>query len=531
VGGCKKSFTVQIRPPRLLRYTHGIHHITGKHLAPIEIIAGCYYRRLPLSPSAMMNFIKRLLWTTLIISAIAITPIGAVAASTPDPPIPQGFYLVTSSIGVHLYQKDYTEGNPDFVQVIDLGEGASIELRHGDIAKPGTSRGDYGGDNPKFFSRSLKDYWRDFATQNPNAFCVTNGSFFFMPEYPTKLAYPLRVDGENVTDGFDIDNYPWNKLIFEIWDDRADIRRLSRWSLHTSSAPNIIAGLSEDANKKAKFYTGRTFIGVDDRNEDGDYEIVLIYNTLTARQVDAAQVLKRFGADKVMMLDGGGSTQLICQGVPIIKSDRLIPQTIAVGRGEGPTFAGRMLDQPEFPILIEGEDVQVQIEIENIGAETWKAYEVQILIDNYPWAANHEIVLEKDVRAGESLTYSWTITPNSHGGVNSSNIFLVRTGIKYPIEPNPLHIIILPNKLIDRRVELESNLSQWSDKDTKSIVQLSNEWIQDQINGSLPQIAVANAAENKSGTVEPVTTAIIIVPITIVFLSALLFFGLRKKQG
>jgi hypothetical protein len=476
----------------------------------------------------MMILLKRLLCISLTITAIAIAPVGAAAASTSDPPIPPGFYLVTSSIGVQLYQKDYSEGNPDLVQVIDLSEGASIELIHGGIAKPGTNRGDYGGDNPKFYSRSLKDYWRDFASQNPNAFCVTNGSFFFMPEYPTKLAYPLRVDGKNITDGFGIDHYPWNKLIFEIWDDRADIRRLSRWSLHTSSAPNIIAGLTEDANKKAKFYTGRTFIGVDDRNEDGDYEIVLIYNTLTARQVDAAQILRSFGADQVMMLDGGGSTQLICQAVPIVKSDRLIPQTIAVARGEGPSFAGKFLDLPDFPILIEGEDVQVQIEIENTGAETWKVDEVQILIDNYPWAANHEIALEKDIRPGESLVYSWTITPNSRGGVNTTDISIIRGGIKYPVEPDPLHIIILPRKLVDRRVELETSLSQWSGKDTNSIVQLSNKWIQDQIDEPLPQIAVANAPENKSVTAEPIT-AVIVIPITVVFLSALLFFGLRKK--
>jgi hypothetical protein len=231
-----------------------------------------------------------------------------------------------------------------------------------------------------------------------------------------------------------------------------------------------------------------------------------------------------------MMLDGGGSTQLICQGVPIVKSDRFIPQTIAVTRGEGPSFAGKILDLPDFPILIEGEDVQVQIEIENTGAEIWKADEVQILIDNYPWAANHEISLEKDVRPGMSLAYSWTISPNSRGGVNITNISLVRGGIKYPLEPNPLHIIILPRKLVDRRVELETNLSQWSGKDTKSILQLSNKWIQDQIDEPLPQIVVANAPENKSVTAEPIT-AVIVIPITVVFLSALLFLGLRKKHG
>jgi hypothetical protein len=61
-------------------------------------------------------------------------------------------------------------------------------------------------------------------------------------------------------------------------------------------------------------------------------------------------------------------------------------------------------------------------------------------------------------------------------------------------------------------------------------VQLSNKWIQDQIDEPLPQIAVANAPENKPETAEPLT-AVIVIPITVVFLSALLFYGLRKKQG
>jgi hypothetical protein len=59
-------------------------------------------------------------------------------------------------------------------------------------------------------------------------------------------------------------------------------------------------------------------------------------------------------------------------------------------------------------------------------------------------------------------------------------------------------------------------------------VQLSNKWIQDQIEEPLPQIAVANTPENRAKTAEPIT-AVIFIPITVVFLSALLFFGLRKK--
>jgi hypothetical protein len=59
----------------------------------------------------------------------------------------------------------------------------------------------------------------------------------------------------------------------------------------------------------------------------------LVFNTSSARTSDAGKALKRFGAEKVMMLDGGGSTQLICKGKPVISSDRLIPQALAVTYG------------------------------------------------------------------------------------------------------------------------------------------------------------------------------------------------------
>ena len=60
-------------------------------------------------------------------------------ADSPTDQIPAGFRLIESSVGVQLYRKDYIQGNPDFVQVIDLTQGAGIELLHGDIGKPGIS--------------------------------------------------------------------------------------------------------------------------------------------------------------------------------------------------------------------------------------------------------------------------------------------------------------------------------------------------------------------------------------------------------
>jgi hypothetical protein len=48
----------------------------------------------------------------------------------------------------------------------------------------------------------------------------------------------------------------------------------------------------------------------------------------------------------MMMLDGGGSTQLVCNGKSYISSDRLIPQAIGVVAGGGQSDVVANLKQP-----------------------------------------------------------------------------------------------------------------------------------------------------------------------------------------
>lgn len=260
--------------------------------------------------------------------------------------LPPGFYSVTSIAGVHLYRKDYPGGTPDYVQVVNLSQGASLHLLHSDIREARAGKGVYGGSDPRFGFNKLKSFWNQFSNSQENAFCVLNGLFFYMKENPTRLPFPLKVSGKIITDGYAIDEFIDQKFMLEIWDDQAAISQLTKEHLYSSTAPDIIAGLSESANKRSKHYTGRTFIGVDDQDGNGVNEIVFIFNTKTARQVDAAEVLRSFGADEVMMLDGGGSTQLICEGKEYVSSDRLIPQAIGVSGGSSSALLGTTLDKP-----------------------------------------------------------------------------------------------------------------------------------------------------------------------------------------
>jgi hypothetical protein len=281
-----------------------------------------------------MERIRKILWSCLGCLLFLTSIYYPARAASGGVVIPPGFRQIDSAVGIELYEKNYPGGSPDFVQVLDLSQGASLKPLHGNITDPGAGKGSYGGNDAHLRSKSLGAYWQELRAQEPSAFCVVNGQFFYMLEYPTRLPFPLKIDGQVLTDGYGILDFPDQKLMLELWPGKADIVPLSREALYASTAPDIIAGLTEEAPKAKKRYTGRTFIGLTGANEEGTFDTLMVFNTKTARQVDAASVLKSFGAQKVMMLDGGGSTQLLCRGKSYIYSDRLIPQAIGIVAGD-----------------------------------------------------------------------------------------------------------------------------------------------------------------------------------------------------
>jgi hypothetical protein len=275
-------------------------------------------------------------WLVFLLAAALLIGIGfapgAMASTLGQDPIPPpGFAALRSAPGVRMYRKDYPGGQPDFVQVVSLQEGASVRLMAGPSGALKPGQGAFGGNDGVFFRQGLLKFWRDLARAVPNAFCVVNGQFFYLPENPSRLVFPIKIDGKILTDGSGVRNdHPGQQLMLELWSDHADIRELNAANLASSTAPEIIGGLTAEANKQAKRVTGRTFLGVIDRDGDGVNETVLVFNTTTANQPAADAVLKTFGASKVMMLDGGGSTQVICQDQWVIFSERLIPQAIGI---------------------------------------------------------------------------------------------------------------------------------------------------------------------------------------------------------
>jgi hypothetical protein len=220
--------------------------------------------------------------------------------------------------------------------------------------------------------------------------------------------------------------------MLEIWSDRADIKSLSKSNLYGSSAPNILGGLSENADKGIYTYTGRTFVGIDDADGNGSYETVLIFNSSYARQVDAAAVLRSFGADKVIMFDGGGSTQLQCGSTSYISSSRTIPQTIGVVSGGGATTdAATFISQSTYPLVSPGQNFQIYFEVRNTGTSTWQPGSYWLQNIQNPMGANSQQALTQSV--SPNGTYRWTInqTAPSTAGTYRSQWWISHNGTTF----------------------------------------------------------------------------------------------------
>ena len=112
----------------------------------------------------VMNKLIRIF--TIFIALFLIADRTALAEQL-QPDTPQGFKLVSEASGVWLYQKDYPNGNPDYVQIVDLGLGAGLELLHGAVREPRIGRGVYGGDDPRLGFNSLEGYWQQFSNASP----------------------------------------------------------------------------------------------------------------------------------------------------------------------------------------------------------------------------------------------------------------------------------------------------------------------------------------------------------------------------
>jgi hypothetical protein len=423
---------------------------------------------------------------------------------TPTPPpdaAQNGFHPIASALGVALYRKDYPNGSPDFVQVVNLSKGARLELLYGDITETRPHQGSFGGPDPRMTSPALSTFWRRMLEKDKDTFCVVNGGFFYMPEYPTRLAFPLKVNGRMVTEGWGIETYEGEHMMLELWDDHADIQPMTQTTLYASDAPNILGGLSEQANKRAKFAVGRTFLGLDDRDDQPGLETVLILSTQTATQIGAAEALRSLGADKVMMLDGGGSTQLRCQSGEFIVSDRPVPQAVAVVAAKPPPIASQVVSVTDWPVLHVGEGFPLRLEIKNTGIVSWTQESAFLTLKPAPLYLPYSIETPGVIEAGQRAIFTQTLATYQRPGVYPVEI---RWGIYYqnklyPGQTIQTHAVVLPMALQDRKDEFEQALQQWKHGPPEQVQTHLEAWMAEKMETPLPMMPLETPGSGALG--------------------------------
>eukprot|EP01016_Furgasonia_blochmanni_P044340 TRINITY_DN6153_c0_g5_i1.p1 TRINITY_DN6153_c0_g5~~TRINITY_DN6153_c0_g5_i1.p1 ORF type:complete len:295 (+),score=28.03 TRINITY_DN6153_c0_g5_i1:848-1732(+) len=269
----------------------------------------------------MRRVFFRFLWGLYSISCISLT-IGALN-------IPSDFQLKHSAPGYALYANDAADS---YIQVVKPREGGRIRSHIGDITHISKLRGPYGGEIPSIHRENIHQaFEKAKRAHSPKQefHCITNGQFFAMGNINSQMAFPIKLNGK-LLEGYASLQQHRKRLMLELYEDKFEMKFLTPLTCQMSNASDWISGLAEDDYIDKDRRCGRNMLGVVDEDGDGMYETALIYLTKEKSQPEAVADLKTFGAKMVMMVDGGGSTQLLCNGEAkdLLYTKRAVPHFI-----------------------------------------------------------------------------------------------------------------------------------------------------------------------------------------------------------
>jgi hypothetical protein len=250
------------------------------------------------------------------------------------PKVADGFDQIDSAPGFKLFSDGI-----DFVAAVDLQNKGSLSIIAGDKLGAG-GKSATGGSSPEFGRMTSSQAMDKSRKLNPASKCVVNGSFFAnQNENKAQIAFPMKVNGKVVSEGFaPLAKHSGKRMALKIFENGARIEPFKNdnvKALENSGAEDALISLSPDVDidgrKDARI--GRTFLGLDRKTENGLYTRALIFVSPESSQLHAELTLKRFGAQRVIMLDGGGSSQLRCgtrEYVGQSSRSRSVPQFISI---------------------------------------------------------------------------------------------------------------------------------------------------------------------------------------------------------
>lgn len=236
--------------------------------------------------------------------------------------IPSGFQSYASYRGIVVYQKLYRGGQPDYVTVIDLNLAGVRSIS-------GTSTGSPAGSAlVRRLSLVTAPTWWENMNRVSDSRVAINGSFFETNASPTRLTFGLREQRRTISYGYGLNEYPGrtHMLVFDQAETSCD---LIPWNgAEFSRRDTIIGVLDPSVDKGASSYIPRTCIGITDWIPGRGYTKTLFYSTAYGRQAEGVNMLRNFGAEKVALLDSGGSTGLVIDRRVILRPLRSVPHIL-----------------------------------------------------------------------------------------------------------------------------------------------------------------------------------------------------------
>ena len=271
------------------------------------------------------------------------------AAATP----PAGYSVIGSDVGVTVYRSNSANV---FLQIVDLDQGAGLSVisdeRDGvDLACCHYAETN-GAPSTQAFSRlAIQDARNTLSMNSPSqAFTIVNASFFCndccATNENTPVQYPLTVGGVQLTAGYGSDgtceNCPTRAL--SISRDSSGLSSAQITEEPIPGASDVIVANSPAADRDSDQGAARTFVGLSDPDNDGSDE-VFILSVASAKTQDVVEMLNALGVpeEQMLMLDGGGSTQLQWrQGLLLESTDRPPRQVpVYLGTVGTPGLGGR----------------------------------------------------------------------------------------------------------------------------------------------------------------------------------------------
>ena len=420
-----------------------------------------------------MKLIKKISLITgiALVLAAALAQVQPAAAGYLPAQPPTGFYSLASAPGVELYRKEYPGGTPDYVLVIHLDKQASL------VPLTGSSTGT--GADPLFSRQSLEQYWNNLSSRSSNAFCVLSGVVFSANEDPAALPLGLKSEGQVIDPGLGSGAAPGEYLQLEIGTAQANIQSLG--DLAAAEAATILGGYSPQVDQDADSFIGRTFAGVEDADGNGQAEQVLFLVSKTSSQADATAVLEGFGADQMIMLGNGDAAQLRCGSDPYVYADQTLPAALGVLSGKTADFTAEAGSLSQWPVIVEGQTVQLSVEVKNTGLQTWQPGEVVLVNQRNPWGASQQLSIDQTVAPGKSTEVTWNTETFANKGVFTTQWDIVRAGISISTQPITISVIVIPPELESRKAELETQVRGWAQEKLDNIEALVLQWIQAQV--------------------------------------------------